>query len=71
VNKQTARDLTQAVAEVESLKLRLTALENVLQFRDPALFAAYSAEIANLESGKPHQMHVASLQSLQRRLESE
>jgi len=71
MDSQTAADLTRAVADVEYLKLRLTALENVLQFRDPALFAAYAAQIVNLENGKPHQMFVVSLEGLKKRLQSQ
>lgn len=70
MDSKTATELSTAIAEVELLKLRFTALENVLQFRDPDLFAAYSREIANLETGKTHQMFLASLAGLKKRLQS-
>jgi hypothetical protein len=71
MNTQTAADITRAIADVGDLKLRLTALENVLQVREPELFAAYAAEIANLRSSKAHQIFEISLQGLQKRLESQ
>ena len=71
MDSKTAADLTRAVADVEYLKLRLTALENVLHFRDPSLFEAYAKEIANLENARPHQMFSISLEGLKNRLESQ
>lgn len=71
MNKQTAAELTRTVADTGDLKLRLTALENVLQFQAPELFAVYAKEIENLRTSKAHQMFLVSLQSLQRKLEAE
>ncbi len=71
MNKQTARDLTQAVADVADIRIRLTALEHALEQQSPALYAAYQREFENLRSSKAHDMFLAALESLQRRLESE
>ena len=69
MDSQSANDIVTAVGQVYALKLRVAALERVLQSRDPALFAAWSTEIASLESEMPHQFLPQSLESLKKRLE--
>lgn len=71
MNKQSARDLVQAVADAADARTRLTALERVLELQHPALYAAFLRELENLRSSKAHDMLLVSLENLQRRLESE
>ena len=71
MNKQIARDLTQAVADIADARIRLTALEKVLLAENPSLLAAYQQEIESLRNSSGHDTFLTSLENLQRRLESE
>lgn len=70
MDSQSADDLTLAVGQVQVLKLRLAALENVLRERDPALLDAWKLETSNLSSEISHQYLPLSLENLKKRLEA-
>jgi hypothetical protein len=70
MDTQAAKEIAGAIGDIADLKLRLTALDRVLEQQQPSLYAAYQRELENLRNSKAHQMLQASLGSLQRRLES-
>jgi hypothetical protein len=71
MDSKSADDIRTAIADIATLKLRLTALENILRKRDPALLEAWSKETSNLASEMPYQMLPLALENLKKRLESE
>lgn len=71
MDRQTAETIANAVADIADIKLRLTALETVLEQQQPSLYAEYLPMLTNLRKSTAHQWLMEGLASLGKNLQSQ